>query len=241
MRKAVLIGIAAAAVAIAGCGRSHAEDAGPTVDRSYQVGTFDGIEIAGPVDVEVTSGAAPSVSASGPQKLIERMVVEVKDGKLRIHPEKERGFHWGGWGNSGKATFRVTAPSLREASIAGSGGLRIHEVKGDSFNGAVAGSGDLDIESLQVQSLKLAIGGSGDVRAAGQAKAAEYNIAGSGDIDAAGVNSQTASVSIAGSGNIAGHASGTADISIMGSGNVTMTGGAKCNVSKAGSGSIECS
>jgi len=242
MRSAILIGVAAAAIASAGCGRTRAEDGGPIVQRSYQVGTFERIAVAGPYEVEVRTGGAPSVSASGPEKLIERLVVEVKGDRLLIHPREERGFHWGGWSHRGTAKIQVTAPMLREAAIAGSGGISIDKVQGPAFEGSVAGSGDLNLDSLDVENLKLSIGGSGDVRArSGQARNAEYSIAGSGDIDARGIRSETADVSIAGSGTINGQATGTADVSIMGSGDVVLTGGAKCSVSKAGSGDVRCS
>ncbi len=242
MRKPLFIATAALATAAAGCGQGRAQDGGPTVQRSYQVGAFERIEVAGPFEVEVRTGGAPSVSASGPEKLMDRLVVEVKGDRLLIHPKRDRGiFNWGS-GMRGKATIAVTAPALREASIAGSGGISVDKVTGDSFEGSIAGSGDLNLDSLQVQSLKLSIAGSGDVRArAGQARNAEYAIAGSGGIDAAGVSSETADVSIAGSGGVRGQASGTADVSIMGSGDVELTGGAKCNVSKSGSGNVRCS
>ena len=239
MRKMILMAIAAAA-ASAGC-ESRAQEGGSATQRSYQVGGFDRVEVAGPYDVRVRTGASPSVSASGPQELIERLVVEVKDGRLQIHPRKERGgFNWNS--NRGTATVDVTVPMLRAAAIAGSGEVRVDNISGDRFDGSVAGSGDLHLDSLQVQALKLSIAGSGDVRvAAGQAGNADYSIAGSGDIDAARVRAGTAAVSIAGSGNINGHAAETAAVSIIGSGNVELTGGAKCTVSKAGSGSVRCS
>ena len=241
MRKAVLIGIAVAAMAAAACGQNRAESGGPTVQRDYQVGPFDRIEVAGPYEVDVRVGAAPSVSASGPERLIERLVVEVKGDRLLIHPRRE-GSRWRGWGSSGTARIQVTAPSLRGADIAGSGDIRIDRIAGESFEGGVAGSGDLNVDSLEVQSLKLSVAGSGDVRArSGQTRSAEYSIAGSGDINARGVVSETAAVSIAGSGGIHAQATGTADVSIMGSGDVELTGGAKCSVSKMGSGNVRCS
>lgn len=241
MRRAIGIGIAAAAVALAACGQSRAEDGGPNVQRSYQVGPFDRIEVAGPYEVEVRTGGAPGVSASGPEKLIERLVVEVKGDRLLIHPRREDRM-WGGRSSHGTARVQVTAPALRAAMIAGSGGISVDQVKGDAFEGSVAGSGDLTVDSLEVQSLKLSVGGSGDVRVrSGQSRRAEYSIAGSGDIDAGGVSSETAALSIAGSGRINGQATGTADVSIMGSGDVNLTGGARCSISKAGSGNVRCS
>ena len=240
MRKAVLFGVAAA-VAAAGCSQSRAEEGGPTVQRSYQVGSFDRIEVAGPYDVRVRTGSAPSVSASGPEKLMERLVVEVKGDRLLIHPRKDqRMFNWSS--TRGTATIDVTVPMLRAAAIAGSGEMTVDRIAGQRFDGSVAGSGDLSLSSLQVQALKLSIAGSGDVRAgSGEAQSADYSIAGSGDIDARGVRAGTAAVSIAGSGSINGQANGTASVSIMGSGDVELSGGAKCTVSKHGSGSARCS
>ncbi|MGI8706362.1 MAG: head GIN domain-containing protein [Sphingomicrobium sp.] len=242
MRKAMLIGIAAAAMAAAACGQNRAEDGGPTVQRNYQVGAFERIEVAGPYEVEVRTGGEPGVSASGPEKLIERLVVEVRGDRLLIHPRRENGSRWFNWGSRGTARVQVTAPALPAATIAGSGEIRIDRVEGASFEGSVAGSGDLDVGALEVETLKLSVAGSGDVRAgSGQSRSAEYSIAGSGDINAGGVRSETAAVSIAGSGTIHGHATGTADVTIMGSGDVVLTGGAKCKVSKSGSGDVRCS
>ena len=242
MRKAVLIGVAMAATATAGCARGHAEDGGPMVQKSYQVGNFTQVELAGPFDVTIHTGSAPSVSARGNQKLIDRLAVEVKGDKLVIHTESNRGwFNWG-WGTNGKADIAITMPSISAATLAGSGGINIDHVKGDNFEGTVAGSGDLNIDSVEVQSLKLSIAGSGDVRArSGQTASAAYKIAGSGGIDARSIKAQTADVSIAGSGSISGQATAAADVKIMGSGDVTLTGGAKCNITKHGSGDVNCS
>lgn len=242
MRKSIAAAVVAASTAIAGCNQGHAENAGPTVSRNYQVGDFQKIEVAGPYDVEVRTGANPGVSAQGSEKLLERTVVEVKGDKLIIHPEQRKGLFHVGWSTRGHAKFTVTVPQLRAATIAGSGGIKVDQVRGDSFEGTVAGSGDLNLASADVQWLKLTIAGSGAARAAaGKAQNAEYEIAGSGDVDAGAVQAQQAKVSIAGSGSIKARATGTADVSIMGSGDVDVTGGAKCSVSKAGSGNVRCS
>ena len=239
MRMVSLIAVAGA-LAVAACGQSHAQDGGPSVQRNYQVGSFQSIEVAGPYEVEVRTGGAPSVSASGPERLIERLVVEVEGDRLLIHPRKERNFDWGSV--NGTARIVVTAQMLRAASIAGSGGITVDRIRGDRFEGSIAGSGDLRLQSVDVQSLKIAVAGSGDVQASGgRARSAEYNIAGSGGIDTTAVRTDSASISIAGSGTVNGHASGTANVSIMGSGDVGLVGGAKCTVSKMGSGDVRCS
>jgi len=231
-----------AAAALAGCHPHFNDSGGATVSRSYSVGNFSAIEVAGPYDVEVRTGSNPSVSATGSEKLLGRTTVEVSGDKLLIHPEDNHSFfHWG-WSSRGKAHFVITVPQLSGASIAGSGGITVDKLSGNAFEGEVAGSGDLQLTSVEVQSLKLSITGSGGAKTgAGHAKTAEYEIAGSGGIDAGGIAAEQAKVSIAGSGSVKAKATGTADVDVMGSGDVNVTGGAKCTVSKAGSGDVRCS
>jgi hypothetical protein len=241
MRKPITMAAVAACTAVSGCG-VHAEDAGATISRNYQVGNFQKIEVAGLYDVEVRTGSNPTVSARGSEKLLERTVVEVKGDRLLIRPENSKGWFHFGWSNHGNAKFAVTVPQLNGAAVAGSGDIRVDKVAGDRFEGSVAGSGGIDVGAVDVQSVKLSIAGSGGVKArGGKAQVADYEIAGSGDIDAGAIQAQRASVSIAGSGGVKAHASGTADVSIMGSGDVDVTGGAKCSISKHGSGNVRCS
>jgi hypothetical protein len=243
MRKSIAAALlVAAAGVITACSEARSEGGGPTVSRNYQVGAFQEIEVAGPYDVDVRTGANPTVAANGSEKLLEQTVVEVKDGKLLIHPEEQKGWFHAGWHHRGKARFTVTVPALRAATIAGSGGIKVDKVAGDSFEGTIAGSGGLVLASTEVQSLKLSIGGSGGIQAGtGKAKSVEYEIAGSGGINAGGVSAEQAKVSIAGSGSVQANATGTANVEIMGSGDVNVSGGAKCSVTKAGSGNVRCS
>ncbi|MEO5773788.1 MAG: head GIN domain-containing protein [Sphingomicrobium sp.] len=243
MAKAFAIaGAVAAGVLAAACSHAGAQDPGPDASRNYQVGAFQKIEVSGPFEVQVRTGSASSVSARGPQNMLDRMVVEVRGDTLLIHPrEEKRGFHWG-WGRHDTINVAVTTPALRGAQIAGSGGIRVDQVKGDRFEGGISGSGDLSIALLEVQSVNLGVGGSGSMKAErGRAGMMALNIEGSGDIDTSGVAAQSASASIAGSGNISARATGTAAVNIMGSGDVEISGGARCTISKAGSGNVRCS
>ena len=239
MRKS-LAAVTAASAALAGC-QVHAQEGG-TVSRNYQIGNFQQIEVAGPYDVEVRTGANPGVSARGTEKLLDRTEVVVEGDKLLIRPKREGGWFHFGWSSHGNAHFAVTVLRLSGATIAGSGDIRVDRVTGQNFAGEVAGSGGLNVAAMEVQSLKLSIAGSGSVKAgAGKAQAAEYEIAGSGDVDAGALQTQQLKVSIAGSGGVHAHSSGTANVSIMGSGDVDVTGGAKCSVNKQGSGDVRCS
>ena len=235
------ISLAAAAIAIGACHMSadaEDRDAGPSTSRSYQVGQFDKIAVAGPYEVRVVTGGQPGVQATGGANLLDETEVVVENGTLEIRPKKRKGirFNW----RNGKAEFVVNAAALHGAAIAGSGDISVDRATGD-FEGEVAGSGDLRLAQVEGGNVKFSIAGSGGINAAGRANSVDISIAGSGDIDVRGLTARTADVSIAGSGNVAANASETADVSIMGSGDVELSGGAKCNVSKAGSGNVRCS
>jgi hypothetical protein len=238
MRRFTIPASVAIALAAAGCHRAaDAEDrnAGPKVDRTYQVGSFSKIEVAGPYDVKVVTGGTPGVTAHGGENLLNETEVVVDGDELKIRPKKHRGWHW----SNGAAQFTVNVAALRAATIAGSGGITVDKVSGD-FDADIAGSGDLRLPSVAAGKLKLAIAGSGGLMAAGTADNVDISIAGSGDVDAKSLVTRTADVSIAGSGGVTAHATEKADVSIMGSGDVELTGGAKCSVSKMGSGDVHC-
>ena len=241
MRKSIAA-IAVATVALTGCGRSHAEEPGPTVSRSFQVGNFTELEAAGPFDVTVRTGANPGVQVQGNKALVDKLQVDVEGSKLRIRPERSHSW-FGGWHSStrGKATVMVTVPQLRAASLAGAGAIHIDKVQGDDFNGNIAGAGDLVLQSINVRNLKVSIAGSGSLTGSGKAQTADYDIAGSGDVKGEGIASEELKVSIAGAGSVRAHATRAAKVDIMGAGDVEVTGGAKCEVHKMGSGDVRCS
>lgn len=241
MRKSLALVIGGSAI-LAGCSYSEAENGGPTVSRNYQVGNFNDVELAGHYDVDIRTGGPVSVSAQGPENVLNRLRVDVDGDKLRIRPKSDGWFHFGLHFSREPVHLTVTVPALSGATLAGSGVINIDKVQGQNFEGTVAGSGTLNLTDVEVQSLKLNIAGSGSARAAqGKAQAATYDIAGSGSLDAGGVQTQQVKVSIAGSGGVRAHASMTAKVDIMGSGDVDISGGAKCTVSKAGSGNVRCS
>jgi hypothetical protein len=242
MRKAILLGMAATAMATSGCARDRNESAGPATTRNFHVAGFERLEVGGPYEVTVTTGGAPSVRASGGEHAIEQMVVEVENGTLKIYTKKRSGIHFGWSGSRHPVQLLVTVPRLVAAEIGGSGSISVDKVAGDMFEAGVAGSGELRLGQVDVKRLKAGVSGSGGINAGkGRASAVEYDIAGSGDIDGGALVAEVAALSIAGSGDISANATGTASVDIAGSGDVRMTGGAKCTVSKAGSGDVQCS
>lgn len=238
MRRVVFGGVAVLMAAMAATAAQA--QPGPEVSRNYKVGQFSSMEVSGSYDVVVTTGRQPAVSARGTQRLVDNLVVEVRDGRLIIRP-RSRNWH-GNWGGGRSwARISVSVPALNAVSLAGSGDVLVDRVRGDRFNGSLAGSGDLNLGQVMVGELKLSVAGSGDVKAAGQARSATYSVAGSGDLDASALTAARAAASVAGSGNIRARVTGSASASLVGSGDIDITGGAQCQQSKRGSGDIRCS
>ncbi|MCY7271010.1 MAG: DUF2807 domain-containing protein [Sphingomonas bacterium] len=233
--------IAAAALAATACNvgaDAENRDPGSSVTRTFQLGAFDKIAVAGPYEVRVVTGGTPGASATGGDKLLDETEVVVDGDTLKIRPKKKNGISLN-WGRQGKAEFTVTTAMLHGARIAGSGGIAVDKVDGD-FKGTVAGSGDLALAAVKGGAVEFAVGGSGTITAAGTAQSTNIKVGGSGDVDASALAVKTASVAVGGSGNVQANASDSATVKIAGSGDVTITGGAKCSVSKAGSGNVTC-
>jgi hypothetical protein len=238
----ILVGVGLLAACNMTAEAQHGESgngSGKASQRSYQVGSFDRISLAGSHNVVVSVGAAPSVRAEGDSELLERLDVRVENGELRIGTRKGK---WSmGFGSQRAAlTVYVTAPSLAAASIAGSGDMKVDKVEGGKFAASIAGSGDLDIASLRVGAADFSIAGSGGISGAGNAETTTISVAGSGDIRLEGLEARRAKVSVMGSGDVRAKAMETADVSVMGSGDVELAGTAKCTVNKKGSGDVRC-
>lgn len=232
------LSLAVAAIALlAGCGSVHAEE-GPAGTRSFNLRGFDRVSLRGSDNVVVRVGAAESVTAKGPQKVLDRLEVTVVNGELRIG--REKGWKLGWSSDETPTVVTVTLPSLRAASVAGSGDMQVDKAQATSFDASVAGSGNLVIGSLQADAASISIAGSGDATISGQARSLDVSVAGSGDVSAQGMKSERAKISIAGSGDVKAQVSGEADISIMGSGDVDIVGKPRCRVSKMGSGDVNC-
>lgn len=238
MRAAMVLGsILLLGACHMGSDEHEAQGGGGSGRRDYQVGSFDRVQLGGAHNVVVTVGGASAVRAEGDPKSLERLDIRVENGRLEIG-SRER---WSIGQHGGKpVTVHVTVPSLRGASIDGSGDLRVDRVEGNDFSGNIGGSGNLEIGAMKVGRASFAIAGSGGIRATGTAEDAEISVAGSGDVAADALQVKRGKISVMGSGDVRLQASEAADVSVMGSGDVTVSGSARCTVNKMGSGDVRC-
>ncbi|SIN61989.1 Putative auto-transporter adhesin, head GIN domain [Parasphingorhabdus marina DSM 22363] len=200
-------------------------------------GDFSGVTLAGPDNVVFTTGSDFSIRAEGDPDAIEELRYKIKDGQLKIGRESD-GIGWSS--NSGSAVVYVSAPSLKNAKLAGSGDLKVDEMSDESASLSLAGSGNIDVANVKTASLKAKLAGSGDMVVAGSADSASVSIAGSGDVRAKDLKADSASIKIMGSGDASLSSDGTVDAKIMGSGDIRIHGEATCKSKTMGSGDVTC-
>lgn len=208
-------------------------------DRRYTVTDFDRIVVEGPFSVKLTTGRAPSASATGSSEALERVSVEVQGRTLRIRPNRSA---WGGYPGEGRsgADIIVSTHELRQAQLLGSGSLSIDRAKGLRFDAALSGSGRLAIGAVEADNLILGVVGAGRMEIAGKAKTMRLTVQGAAGVDGGALIVEDADVNAATSGDVVVGARRSAKVSASGPGNVAIIGSPACTVTATGAGLVSC-
>lgn len=189
--------------------------------------------LAGPDNVIVNEGTSLAIDVSGDREAVDALRFTLDDGALGVMRDKNAGKR------IGRATVRVTMPSLTSIVLAGSG-----KVEADTMNGqaevTIAGSGTAKVAAIDAQQIDLTIAGSGNFEAAGTTDRLDLTIAGSGSGRMGGLKAARADISVVGSGDAEFASDGKVGATIMGSGSVTVEGNADCTVQAMGSGKLRC-
>lgn len=174
--------------------------AGPEVTRDLAWAGGPLLQVDVPAEVSFVQGPAPKVTVTGPQALVERLVVD--GGRLRFR--------------DGDAGDGVRVRFIRDR-------LRIAVTAPAVTRFVLNGSPSLTLAGYDQPELTIEINGSGDVTGSGKTQALTVAIAGSGEADLAGLQAHNAGVSLAGSGDAELSARGAVVVDIAGSGDVTLT------------------
>jgi len=134
---------------------AHAEP--PAARESRSVPAFQGIELAGVIDVQVAIGSPASVEISGEPELLGKVITKVKNGVLVIETKPKLP-------NNTHLRATVTAPDLTSLVLSGVGDLRASGIANDSLTLDLSGVGSLKV-SGSTGSLRVRASGTGDVSA----------------------------------------------------------------------------
>ncbi|MFS2005130.1 head GIN domain-containing protein [Duganella sp. CT11-25] len=207
---------------------------GQTAVERREIGSLDGIDINGPMQVEVRVGAAPSLQVEGDSNLLPLLRTDASGGTLRVWVEGSISTH-----NPLRVTY--TTPQLRQINSNGSGRLTVSGLNGGPLNVSQNGSRSLQLAG-NVSRLDARLNGSGSLSAAGlESGTTVASLNGSGRLDLGRVNGDTLSLELHGSGGV--NASGNVrsmNVRLHGSGSADLAGltSQSAELSANGSGSI---
>ena len=166
-----------------------------SVDRDLD--PFQEVRLNGSLNVLVRVGKPRSGRGTTDDNLVRYIATEVNGQTLTIDTLR-------GIDPRTRTLVEIDLPSLRGASL--------------------HGSGTVEITDVAAESLELDISGSGDISATGTAEHLRVNISGSGDVSARDLRAGTVDVTVFGSGDASVFADTSLDVRIFGSGDVTYRG-----------------
>ncbi len=182
-------------------------------------GNFNAIESGGSWNVYITIGSRDEVRLESKGFDLNKVITEVKNGKLEITLEK---------GNHRNVNFDayVTVKVLESIGTGGSGHMIVQSnINSDRFNIGQSGSGNVRMQMLNTGTLNVGMSGSGDVFIeGGNADSANIGQSGSGDFDGLELIANAVKIGKSGSGNTSIGANESLVVGSSGSGNVYYKG-----------------
>ena len=155
----------------------------------YAPGSFDALDCSGGMDVTfIQRDGEPQVLVFGTHRSRDSVVVENKDGRLRIYYGNKLGFAY-----TFDESVTIYSPGVEEITNNGSGDLLLKGTySGSSLTVKSNGSGDVKIEDCSLSGpLSISNRGSGDVEMKVDAGETTITNNGSGDISAKGKTGNT--------------------------------------------------
>ncbi|MCM0608741.1 MAG: DUF2807 domain-containing protein [Ideonella sp. WA131b] len=199
---------------------------------------FQGVALAGAIDLVVRQGTPQVVEVQADDNLLPYLETEVTgsgaDARLQVRWKRGTSIY-----NSRTVRVSVTVPLLTSLAASGSGDMLVEAFETPSLAIRISGSSDTRLRQLTTGELQVSIAGSGDVVGAGRATKLKIGVSGSGDVQLRELKAEEVSINIAGSGDAAVHADKSLEVRIAGSGDVVYTGNpATVSTKVAGSGSV---
>jgi hypothetical protein len=206
-----------------------------TIERS--TGNYDDIAVSGWFDVDLVDGKEGELTLEGESNLLEYIITEVKNGKLKIKTENNINLKPSDWNNG----IRITVPVERISAISLSGSGDIvgkTTLKTETLDTAMSGSGDITLD-IETNTVSASMSGSGDITFSGNTTDFSATISGSGDIKAFDLEADNVDATVSGSADIKVTANKMLKARVSGSGDITYRGNPeKLDTKTSGSGDI---
>ena len=213
---------------------------GNVVTRVYNINRFDELVCALPATVNFSIADEYTCTVSVDENLFDYIDIKVKDDELILRQPKPKGGKYVNI-NATEFVIDITAPSVDEITLAGSGDVNIlSPLSMQKLEATIAGSGNIVFkEEVNISHLELSVAGSGDIRIdKGTIGDLEADIAGSGDI-VSHAEAQKMEATVMGSGDITANVTGRLEYRIVGSGDINYYGDSEVSGKILGSGSLK--
>ncbi len=201
------------------------------------VKNFNGVAVAGPINVIVTFGNSESCRLEGDAEALATIVTEVKSNILVIRPQTSI-TSWSRKYEGKKITAYVSAKELASLTVSGDGSLVVNgKISTGSLTTTVSGSGNIKATAV-VDNYSGVISGSGSINITGGADHSKVVISSSGTFAGKSFSTKTLTSTISGSGTVNIAVSESIRAVISGSGSVNYTGNPTVDKTVIGSGSV---
>lgn len=241
--------VAAAATALCGC---SSIDAGARISEQREISDVRMVELSTEGDLTVSVGAAPALTVTAGERIIDHLTAEVSNGVLRLDMKD------GSMLPGGKISYELTVTSLESITVLGSGDATVDfagasapvivssgsgDVEATGIDAAstditMDGSGEVTVAGAKVQILTVRIDGSGGAAVDGTADTQRVELNGSGEYEAADLRSTGAFVGVHGAGGADITATAGLEVVLDGSGDVSYGGDARVTKDVSGSGEL---
>ncbi len=216
-------------------GKNKLKGDGNTVTETRTTTNYDEISTGGAFTVELVAGKEGTLTMTGDKNLLDKIVVEVDNNKLKVQIEK------GIWFDQRGEKIKISIPfeEISKINFGGSGDIMTkNTIKTENLEINLSGSGTAKIDTEATKVIAI-LSGSGNLNLEGKTSDLEARLSGSGEIDSSKTLSQNASALLSGSGNINVHCTKNFDGKISGSGNIVFYGNPENVIKKvSGSGTI---
>lgn len=216
MKNLIFINLVLAVLLTASaCNGDRISGNGIITSEERSINNFTGVTVEGSTDVTVVKGANFKVKVIGYSNLIPYFETKVVNGNLVLGFKDHVNIR------HDNTEVTVTMPTLNSLTTYGSGNITSTGAftGNDDFEASISGSGNIKIEQGSAKNFFTSISGSGDVNAFGfSSEKAKVNIAGSGNANVSASDNLT--VKIAGSGNVYYKGTPSVTANISGSGAV---------------------
>lgn len=200
--------------------------------QSRELGSFSGLSLAVPGNVELRLGTGENITLETDENLLAEIDTVIENGVLMIRPVKRNAQL-----KTRTMKIWVNAKQIERLALGGSGSIDADALRASKLQFDVGGSGSINVKGMESESVSVNLGGSGNLKSgAGNATTVSVSIGGSGDVDLGQVRARDASVSVAGSGEAVVWASNALNVTIAGSGDVGYYGQPKLSRTVIGSG-----